>query len=342
MLKQGSFYSPDINFNMALTAVLSRLWCELSRICGRCFTERVTKSGHTPLFGLTGLRASLLSCQKGTSVFWRMRDVCSAVEAIDSLQPSEVTVSVTVHGQSGIEMEWRKGGGVRGCNPCIESSCRNGEGKPCFLWFCIHSLCLSCNLSDSVDYTFGSWVLRKQKLNPTLEILPLKLLTVKIFVQKYTRVSEPVFERGKNFPLNGCLTFAGGKRLREHPKTEFKTCMYHGWVYRGAQTLVSPAAGIFSSLFFKHNEVTMFMHPLINQTASGAVCDLQSCLNEEEKGRESGYIHPGTPFILQTHLQWYFISWCEIKVLPCLSLSYKPSAEEKKWKTDHKVGVKCK
>lgn len=72
--------SSYINFNTALTAVLSCLWSELSRICGRRFTECVTKSGQTPLFGVTGLRASLLNCQKGTSVFWRMSDVCSATE----------------------------------------------------------------------------------------------------------------------------------------------------------------------------------------------------------------------------------------------------------------------
>lgn len=56
--------------------------------------------------------------------------------AIGSLQPSEVTVSVTVQVKSEIEMEgngmgWVRGGG----NPCIESSCRNSEGKSSFLWF---------------------------------------------------------------------------------------------------------------------------------------------------------------------------------------------------------------
>lgn len=65
---------------MALTAVLSCLGSEQSWICGRCLAGRMTKSGQTPLLGLTGLRASLLSCQEGTSVFWRMSDVCSATE----------------------------------------------------------------------------------------------------------------------------------------------------------------------------------------------------------------------------------------------------------------------
>lgn len=50
--------------------------------------------------------------------------------AIGSLQPSEVTVSVTVQVKSEIEMEWM-GKGRRG-NPCIESSCRNREGKSSF------------------------------------------------------------------------------------------------------------------------------------------------------------------------------------------------------------------
>lgn len=60
--------------------------------------------------------------------------------AIGSLQPSEVTVSVTVQVKSEIETEGKgKGsereGEGRGGNPCIESSCRNREGKSSFLWF---------------------------------------------------------------------------------------------------------------------------------------------------------------------------------------------------------------
>lgn len=49
--------------------------------------------------------------------------------AIGSLQPSEVTASVTVQGKSEIEMKGKEG---RGGNPCIESSCRNREGKSSF------------------------------------------------------------------------------------------------------------------------------------------------------------------------------------------------------------------
>lgn len=70
----------------------------------------MTKSGqNSPVGRDKGLRASPLACQEGTSVFWQMSRVLRGGGAIGSLQPSEVTVSVTVQGRSEMEMEARGG-----------------------------------------------------------------------------------------------------------------------------------------------------------------------------------------------------------------------------------------
>ena len=119
-----------INFNTAMTAVLSCLWHELSRICGKSFTDSVTKSGQTPLFGVTGLRASLLSCQRGTSVFWQMSNVCSPTEQSAPCSPSEVTVSVMVQVKSG-----DRDGGRSGVIPVSNPAAETERGKSSFLCF---------------------------------------------------------------------------------------------------------------------------------------------------------------------------------------------------------------
>lgn len=74
-------------------------------------------------------------------MFWQMSRVLRGGGAIGSLQPSEVTVSVTVQGRS--EMEMEAGGREvgrevvkRGGNPCIKSSCRDtGRPESSFLRF---------------------------------------------------------------------------------------------------------------------------------------------------------------------------------------------------------------
>lgn len=99
-LKRGSFY---VHLVAALTAASSCLRSGLSRIRGRRFAGRVTKSGQTPLFGWQGWE--LPSSAVRREHLCSRSDVCSATEQISFPQPSVVTASVTVQGRSGIEKE---------------------------------------------------------------------------------------------------------------------------------------------------------------------------------------------------------------------------------------------
>ena len=83
VLKRASFYSlkfiHQLQRGTDSCLVVFMKWTEqdLWQMLLQRAWQRV---GILPLFGVTGLRASLLNCQKGTSVFWRVSDVCSAAE----------------------------------------------------------------------------------------------------------------------------------------------------------------------------------------------------------------------------------------------------------------------
>lgn len=137
VLKQGSIYSPKFIYQLPtrlVTAVLSCLWSELSRIWDRCFTECVTKNGQTPLFGLTELPSSTVRREHLCFGEWAM-----FVLRRSNRLPAAIRGDSLCHGPS---KERDRDGGERngmskrgGGNPCIESSCRNSEGKSSFLWF---------------------------------------------------------------------------------------------------------------------------------------------------------------------------------------------------------------
>lgn len=74
--------------------------------------------GRPPPSAVTGLSASLLACQKGTSVFWQTDAVRLAGESIGSRQPSEAAACVAVQERSVMEM----GGGGDGREAVIPVS----------------------------------------------------------------------------------------------------------------------------------------------------------------------------------------------------------------------------